>query len=308
MPTDDMPMGIESEWSRDRTELVEPPRQRSDHSAAGHKWVIRTPDGDEMAASSRLASSWPLLRMYATRQFNLRYRQSSVGLAWTVVQPVALVAIYGFIFYNVLGIVTDERDGPFLSNIWIGITVMMYLQAAIQAATVSLVNDAWLLARVWFPREIIPLAPVVAGLVDLAVTGGILIVIVAVQGATLSWPVIALPVVLALLIVWVAAISIITAAITVFFRDMATIVSLTLRLLFIATPVFYVQRTVPPEYGWIQAVNPFAVMVNNLRNIILGQAWPNWELLALHGAIGAGLFASGLWYIRAVERRMVDIV
>jgi len=287
-----------------RRTVVDP----TDHSADRHRWVVRTPDGDQMAASTRLATSWPLLRMYAVRQFRLRYRQSALGLGWTVVQPLALVAIYGFIFYNVLGIQTDEKDGPFLSVVWIGITVMMYLQAAIQSGTVSLVNDAWLLARVWFPREIIPLAPVIAGLLDLAVTGGILVVIVAVQGATPSWPLLALPLVVALLVVWVAALPLIPAALPVFFRDMATIVSLCLRLLFIATPVFYSQRVVPEEYGWIQAVNPFAVVVNNIRHIILGQVWPNWELVALHGVVGVGLFAGGLWYIRAVERRMVDVV
>lgn len=279
-----------------------------DHSAHRHRWVVRTPEGDQMAAATRLATSWPLLRMYAVRQFRLRYRQSALGLGWTVVQPVALVAIYGFIFSNVLGVTTEERDGPFLSVIWIGVSVMMYLQAAIQSGAVSLVNDAWLLARVWFPREIIPLAPVVSGLVDLAVTGVIAAFIVAIQGATPSWPMLSIPLVLALLIVWVAALSVITATITVFFRDMATIVALGLRLLFIATPVMYPQSIVPPEYGWLQAVNPFAVVVNNLRHIVLGRVWPNWELLALHGAAGAALLAGGLWYIRTVERRMVDVV
>lgn len=302
-----MSTSIESEWSRERNEL-ESTDEPVDHAASGHKWVIRTPDGDEMATRSRLASSWPLLRMYASRQFNLRYRQSSLGLAWTVVQPVAIVAIYGLVFFYLLGIKTEPRDGPYLSVLWIGITAWMYVMACVQAGTVSLLNDAWLIGRVWFPREIIPLAPVVAGLVDLAVAGAILVIVVAVQGASFSLALVSIPVVLAVLIVWAAALSLIFGAVTVFFRDMTTIVALGLRLLFISTPVMYAASVVPPEWRWLHAVNPFAVVINNLRAIILGEVWPNWELLALHGAIGATLFYAGLWYIRAVERRMVDIV
>lgn len=274
--------------------------------AVRHRWVVRTADGDEMATSTRLATSWPLLRMYAVRQFHLRYRQSSLGLAWTLVQPIVLVGIYGFVFYEVLGV--DTGDLPYLSVVWIGITVWMYVQAGVQQGTVSLLNDAWLLGRVWFPREIIPLAPVVSGLIDLAVAGGILVVIVFVQGGTVSLPLLAVPLVLALLVVWVAALSLITGTITIFFRDMATLVALGLRLLFIATPVMYPATTIPVEYAWMNSVNPFAVVVNALRDVLLLQVWPDWRLLALHGAIGAGLFATGLRYLRAVERRMVDIV
>jgi lipopolysaccharide transport system permease protein len=169
-------------------------------------------------------------------------------------------------------------------------------------------NDAWLLGRVWFPREIIPLAPVVAGLIDLAVAGAILVVIVIAQGVGISVHAVSLPLALAVLLVWAAAVSVFCATVTIFLRDMATIVGLALRLLFIATPVMYPENAVPEHLRWINAVNPFCAVVTNTRASLLSHVWPNWELLGFHLVIGCLFLAGSLWYLRAVERRMVDVV
>jgi lipopolysaccharide transport system permease protein len=161
---------------------------------------------------------------------------------------------------------------------------------------------------VWFPREIIPLAPVMAGLVDLAAASVILVPIILVQGVGFSVHAITAPLVLYVAIVWVAAIAVIGATITIFFRDLATIIGLGLRLAFIATPVMYSAEVVPPQFGWVLAANPFAVVVNNMRNVLLAHVWPNWNLLGLHALIGTVLFLVGIKYLRSVERRMVDII
>jgi len=277
-----------------------------DHAASSHDWVVRTPEGDQMRAATRITNSWPLLRMYAIRQVNLRYRQSALGLSWTLVQPIAIMAIYGFIFTRFFQV--GGGAFPYLSMAWTGLTIWSFVQVTIQMGALSLLNDAYMLSRVWFPREIIPLAPVLGGLVDLGAAALILIPIVILQGVGFSIQAVAMVPILVVLIVWVAAISVITSTITIFFRDMATIVALGLRLLFIATPVMYEASAVPVQYGWVLAINPFAVVVNNSRTVLLAHVWPNWELLALHGALGAFFFFIGLKYLRSVERRMVDIV
>lgn len=278
----------------------------ADHDAASHDWVVRTADSDQMSTRTRLVTSWPLLKMYAVRQVRLRYSQSVLGFSWTFVQPIAIMAIYGFVFTQFLEV--DGGGQPYLAVAWTGLTVWMYVQATIQQGTVALRNDAWLLGRVWFPREIIPLAPVLGGLIDLGVAAAILVGIVLVQGVGLSYHLIALPYVLLVLLAWVAALSLLTATITIFFRDMATIVSLGLRLAFIASPVMYPAKFIPKEFGWVTAANPFAQVIENTRAIVLAHTWPNWDLLALHGALGVGLLALSLWYLRAVERRMVDVI
>lgn len=276
------------------------------HRAADHKWVNRTPAGVQMPVKTRIATGGPLLWMYAVRQVNLRYRQSALGLAWTVVQPVAILAIYGFIFIKILDV--ETLDQPYLLVAWTGLTVWMYVQASIQAGAVSLLNDAYMISRVWFPREVVPLAPVVGGFIDLGVCAAILVPVAILHQGRLTLALFAIPLLLVVLVVWVSAISVLTSTITVFFRDMATIVALMIRLLFIGTPVMYPAGVVPPEYGWVTASNPFAVIIDNLRAIIIGGVWPNWELLALHLAIGTVLLWIGLRYLRRVELRIVDII
>lgn len=276
------------------------------HSAEEHQWVIRTAESDQIPARTRLLTSWPLLVMYSRRQVQLRYRQSALGLAWTLIQPLAIMAIYGFIFTQFLQV--DGGGDPYLAMAWTGLTIWMYVQAAVQSGTVALLNDAYMLGRVWFPREIIPLAPVVAGLIDLAMAAVVLVGVVAVQIGTVSLAIVTLPLMLYVLLVWVAAICVFTATITIFLRDVATLVGLFLRLMFIATPVMYPSKVVPTHLGWVAAGNPFAVVINNVRAVILGLDWPNFELLALHGAVGTGFLALSLWYLRSVERRMVDVI
>ena len=278
-----------------------------DHSAASHRWVVRTADGDQMDTTTRLTTSWPLLRMYSARQVQLRYRQSLLGLSWTFLQPVAIMAIYGFIFTRILDV--SGEGIPYLSMAWSGLTVWMYVQATIQMGCVSLLNDAYMIGKVWFPREIIPLAPVLGGLVDLGMAAAVLVPILLVQGGAFGPQLLTLPLLLAVLLVWVSAISVLTATITIFLRDMATIVSLLLRLGFIATPVMYPSSLATEQgLGWLIAANPFAVVIDNLRAVAIAGDWPNWELLALQGALGAALFYGSLKYLRLVERRMVDVI
>lgn len=306
---------VDTGWDRNPEAPVTDPKPGSpsavDDDTNGHPaitadWVIRTAEGDQMRAAARLSTSWPLLRMYAIRQVHLRYRQSALGLAWTLVQPIAVMAIYGFIFTQFFQV--GGGDFPYLSMAWTGLTIWGFVQVSVQMGALSLLNDAYMLSRVWFPREIIPLAPVMAGLVDLAAGVIILIPLVMIQGVGFSIHALAVPVIFFVLVVWVAAISLLTSTITIFFRDMTTIVGLGLRLLFIATPVMYEASVVPPKFGWVLSGNPFAVVVNNTRNTLLAHVWPNWNLLAFHGTVGVVLLYLGLKYLRAVERRMVDIV
>lgn len=300
--------GAPGVWEASSTEGFGPLpdlRRKKITPASEHSWVVRSADSTVMPAKERLRTSLPLLRMYSARQIQLRYRQSVLGLAWTVVQPVAIMAIYGFIFSAFLAV--DGGGLPYLSVAWTGLTIWMFVQAALQMGTVSLQNDSWLLGRVWFPREIIPLAPVVAGLIDLLVAGAILIAIVIVQGVGISYHAVSLILPLTVLVVWSAAISVFCATVTIFLRDMATVVGLGLRLLFIATPVMYPEKSVPEHLRWINAVNPFGAVVTNTRASLLSHVWPNWELLGFHLLLGSVLLAGAMWYLRSVERRMVDV-
>jgi lipopolysaccharide transport system permease protein len=299
-----------AQWGAD-DELVKglnlrPRVKKSRHSAVSHHWIVRTPESDQLAASARWATSWPLLKMWAVRQVQLRYRQSVLGLSWTVVQPVAVMAIYGFVMTAFLDV--DGQGLPYLAMAWAGLTVWSYVQGVVQQGTVSLRNDNWILSKIWFPREIVPLAPVLAGLIDLGAAGAILLLLAVVQGVGLSYHIVSLPIPTLVLMIVCAWMCVLTGAITIFFRDMATIVALGLRLAFIATPIMYPANTIPEGFRWINAANPFTVIIESFRRSVLAHVWPDWPLLAFHGVIGAVLLVLSLRYLRVVERRMIDIV
>jgi lipopolysaccharide transport system permease protein len=269
-------------------------------------WVIRTARREHISFATRWATAVPLLRIYARRRVRLRYRQSALGFTWAIAQPVAIVAIYWLVFTQFLSI--DDGDLPYLSMAWSGLTVWSFTQAAVQASTTSFLEDAYLLGRVSFPREVIPLAPVAAGLVDLALATAILVVIAVAQGASIGPTVAFIPILGVILVVWVAAICIIVATLTVFLRDLAPVVALSLRLAFIATPVMYPSSLVPDNLAWILNINPFAVLIDALRDVLLVGVWPDFGLVAAHALAGTALLGVGFWYLRAVERRIVDVI
>ena len=269
-------------------------------------WVIRTDRREHIPFATRWATAVPLLRIYARRRVHLRYRQSALGFTWAVVQPVAIVAIYWLVFTQFLDI--DDGDVPYLSMAWSGLTIWTFTQGAIQASTTSFLDDSYLLGRVSFPREVIPLAPVAAGLIDLALAAAILMLIAVAQGASIGLTAVFIPIIGLILVVWVAAVCIIVATLTVFLRDLATVVALTLRLAFIATPVMYPASLVPDNLAWILNINPFAVLITVLRDVLLAGVWPNFGLVAAQALAGTALLGVGFWYLRVVERRIVDVI
>lgn len=269
-------------------------------------WVIRTARREHIPFATRWATAVPLLRIYARRRVRLRYRQSALGFTWAIAQPVAIVAIYWLVFTRFLAI--DDGDLPYLSMAWSGLTIWTFTQAAVQASTTSFLDDSYLLGRVAFPREVIPLAPVAAGLIDLALATAILVLIAIAQGASIGLTALFVPIIGMILVVWVAALCILVATLTVFLRDLTTVVALTIRVAFIATPVMYPSSLVPDDLAWILNINPFAVLISALRDVLLAGVWPNFGLVAAQGLAGTALLGVAFWYFRAVERRIVDVL
>jgi len=270
------------------------------------EWVVIRPgSGAHGPLIARVRAALPLLRLWTVREFRIRYRNSVLDVGWSVLSPVATLAIYGWAFTQILDI--DTGDEPYISVAWSGLVLFGFFSDALSTSVLSLVSAAPILTKVYFPREIVPLAEVGNGLVDLGAGLVILIVLVVAQGEPLTIHALAILPALVVLVVWTAGVAVLIATAAVFIRDLRYALPVALRLGFIVTPVMY-SATLLADHPFVRDANPIGVVIEAVRQALLAQAWPSWSLLGLQLAIGLAVFVAGILLTRALESRMVDVV
>lgn len=255
---------------------------------------------------ARVRRSWPLVRVLTVREFRARYRQSALELAWGLITPVVTLAVYGVVLTRLFHV--DGNGAPYLSMVWIGMVVWTMFSTAVVVGVQSLVANADLVSKVYFPREVLPLSIVGASLVDLVIGLVVLVPLLAVQVGRVGLCAVAALPVLVVVLVWAAAITVFTATVSVFLRDAMHATRLAIQVGFFASPIMYSTAILPPNlYAWSR-INPLAVCIDALRAALLFHRWPEWRWLAVHAVAGVVALIGAVLVTRAVEDRMVDVI
>lgn len=262
--------------------------------------------GGRRGVGARRAHLGPLVLALARRDLKTRYRQSALDVAWGFITPVVVMLVYGVVLKGAFDVSGD--DLPYLSFAWTGVVAWSFFASGISQGVPSLISAADLISKVYFPRESVPLATVVAALPDLAIASATVLVVAALQGVAPGAHAVLAIVPLALLIIWTAALAVLGAVLTVFVRDVNHGAQLALRVGFFATPVMYPISQLPDGLQWLGVVNPVGVAIEALRDTVLRNTSPDWSLLAIQGVVGTVLLVASIAYARSVEDRMVDVI
>jgi ABC-type polysaccharide/polyol phosphate export permease len=247
---------------------------------------------------------WHLVPALIRQQTRTRFSQSALHLAWNAIQPVALVVVYALFFNGVLEIGSGEV--PYLSFIVAGLVPWRFVAAGLSSSS-ALTDNIHLISKVYFPREIIPIANSWSGLIDLAIGTVIIIVVAAAQGSAPSVHLVALPLAYLLVVLFATAGTIIVTTVAVFVRDVSHGMQMVLLGLFFATPIMYPESQLPSWLQWFTSVNPLAVAVNSVRDVTVLNVWPTWWLLMVHLVLSGAFLVGSMAYCRSVEHRMVDL-
>lgn len=268
------------------------------------RWTIHRPEGSRRPDAGDV-SAWTLLWSAAVRDLRARYRESTGRGIWNLIQPVAMLLIYGWVFTRVFRATGDGL--PYWSMAWSGIVVWQFVTHGVQMGMWSFIHQAGTLPKVWFPRIVVPLTPGTAALLDLGIGLATVVILAAFQGILPTVTMVALPVPILVLLIWVAAGAIWIAPLAVFVRDLTAVVPLIIRLGFFATPIMYSATTLENEgLTWLATWNPFAVIITGVRDVMLAGTWPDWRHLAFQGIAGLLVLGAGALYLRRVEHRLVD--
>jgi lipopolysaccharide transport system permease protein len=246
------------------------------------------------------------------RDIKVRYKQTVLGAAWAILQPLATAAVFTIFFNRIAGISSDGVPYPLFA--YCGLLVWTFFAQGITASSTSLVGSANLITKVYFPRLVVPISSILAGVVDLAVAFPLLLVMMAFYG---TWPgpaVLLLPFLVLLAFIASLGVGLWLSALCVNYRDVRHVVPFLVQLWLFVTPVIYPASKVGPAFAraglpaWLFGLNPMAGVVEGFRAVLLGTGGPVAALVAASTVSALALFVSGTFYFRSVERSFADVV
>lgn len=260
-------------------------------------------------ASLHLLDLWEyreLLYFFVWRDVKVRYKQTFLGVAWVVLQPLAATFLFSLIFGKLAQLPSDNV--PYAIFALAGVVPWNYFSGAIGRGGPSLVGASNLISKVYFPRLLIPTASVLAGLVDFTIVFLVLTILLFGYGFPPTWLWLTLPFFLALAMGTALGVSYWLSALNVQYRDVAFVVPFLIQLWFFATPIVYASSLIPAPWNFLYALNPLVGVVEGFRWALFGKSAPPGPLLLLSIATMLVLLISGLFVFKRMERTFADIV
>jgi lipopolysaccharide transport system permease protein len=247
-----------------------------------------------------------LLFFLAWRDVRIRYRQTVLGIAWAVIQPLATMVVFS-LFLSGLGN-DDASQVPYSLFALAGLLPWFFFSGAISSAGQSVVGNQNLVTKVYFPRLIIPASAVLVALVDFVVGAVLLACMMAYHQVAPSWESLLALGIVVIIAATALGVGTLLAALTVAYRDFRYVLTFLVQLWMFATPSIYLNtRRAHPETEWLLALNPAHGLIAGFRSALFGEPL-DWPALAISTAVGLGFLALGCCYFRRVERSFADII
>ena len=253
-----------------------------------------------------------LLYFFAWRDVKVRYKQTMLGAAWAIIQPVLNVIIQTVIFGTVAGFASKlpaelrARHIPYSLFNYAGILPWMLFATGCTGGGTSLMNQQNLLTKIYFPRLFVPTAVVGAALVDMAISFSVFFVLMACYGVVPSWTVIFIPLLVLLTAMAASGMAYLFSSLTVTYRDFRFLLPFMVSTWQFCSPVGYPLDPRRQWIRWLLRVNPMYGIINAYRSALLGQHW-DFPALAMSIAEVAGILLFGMYYFKKTERRFADL-
>jgi lipopolysaccharide transport system permease protein len=249
-----------------------------------------------------------LLYFLTWRNILIRYKQAVLGIAWAVLNPVLTMIVFTVIFNKLLHVGSGMYGVPYPVFSFTGLLPWNLFSASLSGAGTSVVGNANVITKVYFPRLVIPSSAVLGTLPDFLLSFAVLIVLMAAYTVAPTWHVVFLPFFVLLALVTALGVSLWLSALYVLFRDVQYVIPFLVQLWFFVSPVTYPTTKIPS--GWpsvIYNLNPMTGVIGGFRWALLGEQAPG-HLFWLSAAMTVVVFVGGLYYFRRMERIFADVV
>jgi homopolymeric O-antigen transport system permease protein len=256
-----------------------------------------------------LKSIWAyreLLYFLVWRDLKVRYKQTSIGIGWTILQPLIAMVIFTVIFGHFAKIPSDGVPYPIFA--FCGLLPWTYFATALNRCMVSVVADAQLVSKIFFPRLLLPIAGTISGVIDFFISLGLFLGLMVWYGFVVTWWLLTLPLFLMLAFLTALAVGLWVSALNVRYRDVTYTIPFLIQAWMFASPVIYPVSMIPEKYRSLYSLNPMAGVIEGFRWALLGKANPDFSVMAVSVVVVIGVLAGGLVFFRRMERTFADIV
>jgi len=253
-----------------------------------------------------VVESRELLAFLAWRDLTVRYKQSSIGVLWAVLQPLLLAAAFTLFFGKLAGL--DAGNVSYALATFVALLPWQLVAFGVFSASGSVVRGQDLVTRVYFPRILIPLAPFAVALIDFCAAFAVALVWVAIASPSLTFAIAWVPAFLLLALVTTVGVGCWLAALNVRFRDVQVAVPLFVQLWFFCTPIAYPSSLVPEGWRVVYAVNPMVTAVDGFRAALLGGPHLQLEAVLVSVSVAGALLLTGVGFFWRTEDTIADVV
>lgn len=254
----------------------------------------------------RLREYGDLLYTLSAHRISVRYKQTSLGVAWALLQPIMMMVVFTAVFSVLAKMPSDGT--PYALFAFTGLLPWTFFSTSVTSGTHSLVAHTQLITKVYFPREILPITYVVAGLFDFAIGFVVLLALMSWYSfplAAVAWNL--LPII-GVLAAWILSVSLVLAAVHVRFRDIGVALPVLVQVLMFASPVIYPLSLVPEAWRSWYLLNPMAGIVSSFRDILLHQGAPDPHPLLIACLVTAVALPAAYLFFKRAEATMADVI
>jgi len=247
-----------------------------------------------------------LLYFLIWRDVKIRYKQTMLGAAWVIIQPLMTMVIFTVIFGGFARIPSDGL--PYSIFSYTALLPWLYFSQAVSRSSESLVNSAGLITKIYFPRLIIPISAVLAPLVDFVIAFVILLGMMVWFGIAPHWNALFLPLFLLLALITALAVSLFLSTLNVKYRDVRYTVPFLVQVWMYASPVVYPVSIIPAKWRLLYSLNPLVGVIEGFRWALLSKASPDFSIMVVSGTVVVALLLGGIIYFKNMERTFADVI
>ena len=268
--------------------------------------TIRAATGWAPLSLGELWSYRELVFFLVWSEIKIRYKQTALGVAWAVIQPLMTMVVFSVFFGRLADIPSDGVPYPIFA--YSALVPWSYFAGALAQGSASLVKFKGVVSKVYFPRLIVPLASVLAGLVDFVIAFVVLLGMLLAYGILPSAAILTLPLFVLLAVATALAVALWLSALHAQYRDVGYAIPFLVQVWLFSTPIAYPSSLVPEPWRALYGLNPMAGVVEGFRWALLDKAPPSGPLLAVSVMAVVALLTGGLFYFRRMERRFADVL
>jgi lipopolysaccharide transport system permease protein len=247
-----------------------------------------------------------LLLFLAWRDIAVRYKQTVLGAVWAIAQPVMMTVIFTVVFGRMAGL--PSEGVPYQVFSYAAALPWQFFATAAMSSAGSLLGNAGLITKVYFPRLVIPIAAGLPAVIDFAVACGIFFVLAAWFHVPVTWQLLSVPVFLLVAAASALGVGLWLSALSVEYRDVKHVVPFLMQLWLFASPVAYSSSMVPEKWRLVYALNPMAGAIEGFRWALLGHCGATWLSIVVSSVVAVLLLITGACYFRNMERTFADVV